>query len=154
MRANPARQDRELQDLYEGMREGLFRFAYLLVGTRADAEDLVQAAFASLAERWHEVSNPHSYLRAVVVNRAADLHRRAFRRAPARPHVVVAEPDVDEMWDAVQRLSATQRAVVVLRFYEDLSLAQIAGLLRRPTATVRSDLHRALKKLRKGLTDG
>lgn len=85
------------------------------------------------------------------MNRAADLHRRAGRQPPARPEVLVGEPIVDETWDAVQQLSETQRTVVVLRFYEDLSLVDIADLLGRPESTVRSDLRRALLRLRKEL---
>lgn len=82
------------------------------------------------------------------------MDRRAHRRLPARPEPVVGEPVVDETWAAVQRLSRAQRTVVILRFYEDLPLVDIAGVLDRPESTVRSDLRRALLHLRKELDHG
>lgn len=143
--------DESLETLYVERYEGLVRLGYLLTGSRGDGEDLAQTAFASLAQSWNEVRSPRSYLRRAVVNRAADLHRRAGRQLPARPEVLVGEPIVDETWDAVQQLSEIQRTVVVLRFYEDLPLVDIAELVGRPEGTVRSDLRRALLRLRKEL---
>jgi RNA polymerase sigma factor (sigma-70 family) len=143
--------DESLETLYAERYEGLVRLGYLLTGSRGDGEDLAQTAFASLAQSWDDVRSPRAYLRQAVVNRAADLHRRAGRQLPARPEVLVGEPVVDETWDAVQQLPEAQRTVVVLRFYEDLALVDIAELLRRPESTVRSDLRRALLRLRKEL---
>ena len=60
-------------------------------------------------------------------------------------------PEVDETWTQLARLPWAQRAVVVLHYYEDLPLVEVAGLLDRPVATVRSDHRRALDKLRKAL---
>ncbi|GAB3864927.1 hypothetical protein GCM10029963_76150 [Micromonospora andamanensis] len=60
-------------------------------------------------------------------------------------------PEVDETWAEIQRLSLVQRTVVILRFYEDLTLVEIAAVMARPPATVRSDLKRALEHLRKAL---
>ena len=140
-----------LETLHAERYEGLVRLGYLLTGSRSDGEDLAQTAFASLAKSWNEVRSPRAYLRQAVVNRAADLHRRAGRELPARPEVLVGEPIVDETWDAVQKLSETQRTVVVLRFYEDLPLVDIAAVLGRAESTVRSDLRRALLRLRKDL---
>lgn len=143
--------DESLETLYTERYDGLVRLGYLLTGSRGDGEDLAQTAFASLAQSWNEVRSPGAYLRQAVVNRAADLHRRAGRQLPAHREVFAGEPIVDETWDAVQQLSETQRTVVVLRFYEDLSLVDIAELLGRPESTVRSDLRRALLRLRKEL---
>lgn len=140
-----------LEALYSERYVGLARLGHLLTGSRGDGEDLAQTAFAALAQSWGDVRSPRAYLRRTVVNRAADLHRRAHRQVPARPEVVVGEPVVDETWDAVQQLSGIQRTVVVLRFYEDLPLVDIADLLARPESTVRSDLRRALLHLRKEL---
>ncbi|WP_436795627.1 RNA polymerase sigma factor [Actinospongicola halichondriae] len=140
-----------LEDLYSERYEGLARLGYLLTGSRSDGEDLAQTAFASLAQSWREVRSPRAYLRRTVANRAADIHRRAHRQLPARPEPLVGEPVVDETWEVVQQLSTIQRTVVVLRFYEDLALVEIADLLDRPESTVRSDLRRALIHLRKEL---
>ena len=64
------------------------------------------------------------------------------------PTGAIGEPEVDEAWRFVQALPTIQRAVVVLRFYEDLSLTDIGSMLGRPASTVRSDLRRALTTLR------
>jgi RNA polymerase sigma factor (sigma-70 family) len=130
---------------------GLARLAYLLVGDRAEAEDVVQAVFAAAAAHWDTIEDPPAYLRRAVVNRANDAHRRSFRTAPAvTARALPGEPEVDETWRFVLTLPMTQRTVVVLRFYEDLGLSDIASLLERSASTVRSDLRRALTRL-KGL---
>jgi RNA polymerase sigma factor (sigma-70 family) len=142
----------DLEVLYREHETALLRLAFVLVGIRGDAEDLVQTAFVALASAGDTVQDPAAYLRGVVVRRAQDQHRRSFRRMPRRPDPIVAEPDLDETWALVQQLPAVQRVVVVLRFYEDLSLVDIAQLTGRPEGTVRSDLHRALTRLRRALT--
>jgi RNA polymerase sigma factor (sigma-70 family) len=130
----------------------LTRLAYLLVGNRSEAEDIVQSVFATALDRWDSIDEPSAYLRRAVVNRANDAHRRSFRRATTVISTeVLGEPEVDEVWELVRALPTTQRAVVVLRFYEDLALADIASMLDRPASTVRSDLRRALTKLKESL---
>jgi RNA polymerase sigma factor (sigma-70 family) len=142
-----------LEAVYRSSWLGLTRLAYLLVGDRTEAEDIVQTVFASAAERWDAIDEPAAYLRRAVVNRTNDAHRRSFRRAAAAVFTIqpIAEPEADDLWRLVQRLPTTQRAVVVLRFYEDLALADIAAILDRPASTVRSDLRRALAKLKESL---
>lgn len=145
---------RSVESLYREHSEGLRQLAYLMVGSRADAEDLVQAAFLSLSERWLDVRSPRAYLRQVIVNGAADVHRRTRRQLSCEPERHVGEPEVDETWSAIQRLKDVQRVVVVLRFYEDLSLVEISRVIGRSESTVRSDLRRALLRLRKELSNG
>jgi RNA polymerase sigma factor (sigma-70 family) len=129
----------------------LTRLAYLLVGDRDEADDVVQTVFTAAAGNWDTIEEPSVYLRRAVINRAHDVHRRSFRTAPVvTARELPSEPDVDETWMFVQTLPISQRTVVVLRFYEDLGLVEIASLLERPASTVRSDLRRALVKL-KGL---
>ena len=92
--------------------------------------------------------------RRSVVNLAKDGQRREFRHRRLRrsePESVTAIPEIDETWALVRQLPVTQRAVVVLHYYEDLSLVEISHLLDRPASTVRSDLRRALTRLRKAL---
>ncbi len=146
------RDARSLEVVYRTSRLSLTRLAFLLVGDRSDAEDVVQAVFTAAAARWDTIEEPSAYLRRAVVNRANEVHRQSFRTTP----VVVArelpgEPAVDETWLFVQALPMTQRTVVVLRFYEDLGLNEIALLLARSASTVRSDLRRALTKLKGSL---
>lgn len=148
-----SREQESLEVVYRSSRLGLTRLAYLLVGDRGEAEDIVQAVFATAAAHWGTVEEPSAYLRRAVVNRANDVHRRSFRTQPVlKAEAMPGEPAVDETWRFVQTLPVAQRAVVVLRFYEDLGLVEIASVLGRSASTVRSDLRRALARL-KGLLE-
>lgn len=144
-----------LEETYRELRLPLLRLAFLLTGSRETAEDLVQSAFASAQPRWEAIDDPPAYLRRSVVNLAKDGQRREFRRRRLlrpEPEPVTEVPELDETWAVVRRLPAVQRAVVVLHYYQDLPLVDIASLLDRPAATVRSDLRRALARLRKDLS--
>ena len=141
-----------LEAVYRASWLALTRLAYLLVGDRNEAEDVVQTVFTTAAARWDRIEEPGAYLRRAVVNRANDAHRRTLRTpAMETPRGSPGEPELDEVWRFIQTLSGAQRTVVVLRFYEDLGLAEIASLLGRPASTVRSDLRRALTKLKGSL---
>lgn len=142
----------DLARVYQEHRVGLLRLAYLLTGSREQGEDLVHTAFTSAIPRWDRIEQPLPYLKRAIVNQAADHHRRTLREQtlPA-PEAVTHPPEVDETWAQIQNLSPVQRAIVILRFYEDLPLVEIAAVLDRPPATVRSDLKRALGHLRKAL---
>jgi RNA polymerase sigma factor (sigma-70 family) len=139
--------------VYREHRLALWRLAFLLTGSREHSEDIVQSAFVTTCERWEDIEQPLPYLRRAVVNLAKDSHRRRARQRRRPPVIegVTEMPEVDEAWAHIQRLPDRQRAVIVLRFYEDLPLVEIAQLLSRPPATVRSDLRRALDRLRKVL---
>lgn len=147
-----------LEAAYRTHRLALLRLAHLVGASRELAEDVVQTAFAEAHTRWDLVEEPLPYLRRAVVNRVKDDQRRWFRRRDRAPALtgtgtpeVVLPPDVDETWGVIATLPWAQRAVVVLHYYEDLPLAEIAELLRRPASTVRSDHRRALDRLRKAL---
>jgi RNA polymerase sigma factor (sigma-70 family) len=142
-----------LEAVYRASWLGLTRLAYLLVGDRTEAEDIVQTVFTTAAARWETIGDPSAYLRRAVVNQANDVHRRSFRAAATTilTEASTDQPELDDVWSFVQGLPTAQRAVVVLRFYEDLRLGQIASLLGRPASTVRSDLRRALAKLKGSL---
>lgn len=141
------------EETYREHRLALVRLAYLMSGSHDVSEDAVQTAFTSAHCRWDQIDNPLPYLKRAVVNLVKDGQRRHFRllaRATERP-LVVLPPEVDETWAELARLPWTQRAVVVLHYYEDLPLTEVAAVLDRPAATVRSDHRRALDKLRKAL---
>ena len=133
----------------------LVRLAYLMCGSRELAEDLVQTVFASAQPRWHTIDNHVAYLKRAVVNRAKDGQRRDVRRrcapVPTGPEPVTQVPEIDETWALILRLPPPRRAVVVLHYYEDLPLVEVARILGRPDATVRSDHRRALDWLREEL---
>lgn len=143
-----------LEDTYRELRLPLLKLAFLLTGSRETAEDIVQSAFVSAQPRWPHIDDPPAYLRRSVVNLARDGQRQEMRRRRLlrrEPEQVTAIPEIDETWALVRQLPVTQRAVVVLHYYQDLPLVEISQLLDRPASTVRSDLRRALTRLRKAM---
>lgn len=131
------------------------RLAYLLTGSLATGHDVAHDALIAVSARWTELENPDAYLRTTVVNLSRSVLRRWSRerafRSRYRVEVSTSNPDLDDAWKAIRRLPARQRAVVVLRFYEDLPIAAIAELLDMPTGTVKSTLHRAVQNLKEFL---
>lgn len=139
------------EDLFRSRYEPMVRVAFLLVGSRAEAEDVVQDAFARIELRWARLDNPEGYLRRCVVNRSHDMLRR--RRVEQRFRLLhrddtSSELGADELGDALASLAPKRRAAVVLRYYEGLAEREIAEILRVRPGTVKSMLHRALAQLR------
>lgn len=142
--------ERAFVALYRERYDPMVRLAYLMTGSQAIAEELVQDAFVSVHRSWERATNPSAYLRTTVVNACRSWGRRQTlerlrRPAPAEASTLVA----DEMWDVLQTLPPRQRAAIVLRFYEDLPDEEIAALLGCKVATVRTAVFRGLEKLRK-----
>lgn len=144
----------DLDQLYREHRVRLTRLATAITLDSSLAEEVVQDAFAGLHRRFRDVENPVGYLQRSVVNASIKVLRRRRTAALHRPEgpPVTHIPEVDETWEAVIRLPARQRAVVALRYWEDLSEAEIADSLGWPAGTVKSTLHRALKRLKKEIT--
>lgn len=135
---------------YEEQTPGLVHLATLLVGSRAVAEDLVQDTFVRVHARWGRIQTPVAYTRRAVVNACRSHLRRRMheRRHQASLGIEVADLEARELLDALARLPQRQRAVVVLRFYCDLSERDTAQALGCAPGTVGSLLHRALVTLR------
>jgi RNA polymerase sigma-70 factor (sigma-E family) len=137
---------------------GLVRLAFGLTGDRWLAEDIAQTALARAYVAWRRVSradDPDAYLRRILVN--ASHHRFRRRRVTEQPGdlpEILVEGPADLVGEraallaALHQLPPRQRAVVVLRYWEDLTDAQIAAALGCSPGTVRSQLSRALAKLR------
>ena len=146
--------DDDLTAAYDAGRLRMTRVAYLITGRGAVAEEIVHDSFIAAQRSWSTVTNPNAYLRAAVVNRSRSwLRRRRLER-----NTPFAAPDsvllgADELWDALGRLPERRRTVIVLRFYDDLPDAEIAGLLGCRPATVRTLVHRALHDLRREFDD-
>jgi RNA polymerase sigma-70 factor (sigma-E family) len=146
--------EHDLAGLYEEHWSAMVRLAKLLVGSDAAAEDVVQDAFLAVSPKLDGLANPVGYLRTAVVNRAKGWHRRAVvaeRHRPDAPRVT-GDPEIDETWAVLGRLPYRQRAVLVLRFYEDMSEADIAAVLACRPGTVKSATHRALARMREELS--
>jgi RNA polymerase sigma-70 factor (sigma-E family) len=148
-------------DLFREHHLELVRLALVMVGDLATAEDVVQDAFERLHRGWHGLRQPSSslaYVRSSVLNGCRSVHRRA---AVARKHVPrLAEPpgarsedaasaadDRGEMAAALRLLPRRQREVLVLRYYLDLDVDEIAGTLRISPSGVRATNARGLAAL-------
>ena len=141
----------------------LYRLAYLLTTDEAAAEDLLQTAMERTFARWPQVArmaSPEAYVRRLMVNTMISDRRRPARsrewlRAvlPDRPVPPEDGRVVDHLllWPLVCALPERQRAVVVLRYYEDLSERETAEVLGCAAGTVKSQAHDAMESLRRGL---
>ncbi|HIT76345.1 MAG TPA: SigE family RNA polymerase sigma factor [Candidatus Avipropionibacterium avicola] len=135
----------------------LLGFAQMIAGHRADAEDLVQTALAKAYLKWGRLHRDDfdavAYIRRIIINEHHSLWRRAFKRreyaTEVMPEVGVEDihPD-DELWEQVMELPPRQRAVIALRFYSDMSVADTADVLKCSEGTVKSQTSRALTTLR------
>ncbi|HEY6494713.1 MAG TPA: SigE family RNA polymerase sigma factor [Trebonia sp.] len=151
--------DEEFDSFMRGRWPAMVRLGYALTGDTGHAEDLAQAAFARAYASWSRVrraGDPDAYVRRIVIN----THRSRFRK-----HRVAEELRADltdspggqqpgpeersELLDALSRLGPRQRAVVVLRYWLDLSEAETAAALNCSVGTVKSQASRALAALRK-----
>jgi RNA polymerase sigma-70 factor (sigma-E family) len=151
---------REFEDFVRASGGRLVRTAYLLCGDRGEAEDIAQTALERTARRWSAARRePTPYARRVVVNLVKDGWRRTARRPTEAPlEGDVAVPVVDGVADrcelvrALSMLPEGQRSVLVLRFFEDLSVAETATALHCTQETVKSQTSRGLERLRAALT--
>jgi RNA polymerase sigma-70 factor (sigma-E family) len=139
----------------------LSRLAYLLTGDHHAAQDLLQSVLVKVGTRWRWVAaaeDPDAYVRKIFYNEQVSRWRRRART----PECLLAEPpetpgqrdEADEavrrmvLRQALARLTHRQRAVIVLRFFEDLSEVDAAEVLNCSVGTVKSQLHHALGRLR------
>jgi RNA polymerase sigma-70 factor (sigma-E family) len=155
--------DSSFEDFVAGSSARLFTTAKLLTGGhRAEAEDLLQGAYERAYRHWGRISrraDPERYVRQILVNASVDRWRRLRRRPEAPLAVTGADPaavadtatavaDRDLLLRGLAALPPRQRAVLVLRYYEDLTEAQTATMLRCSVGTVKSQAARALERLR------
>jgi RNA polymerase sigma-70 factor (sigma-E family) len=152
-----------LADLYARHAPAAGRLAYLLTGDPHLADDLTQEAFVRAFGRFRDMRQPEAfewYLRRTIVNLTRSHFRRRrterdyLARQPRREQLATAH-DPDErnaMWATLQQLTPKQRTAIVLRYYEDLSDAQVADAMRCPVGTVKSLIHRGLERLRAEVT--
>lgn len=136
----------------------LFRTAYLITGDYHLAEDLLQAALSKAFLSWSKVSaarSPEAYVRRIIANQSVSwLRRRSSGELPTAEleHATTAGHErrvveSDETWRALATLPRQQRAVLVLRYYEDMSEAEIADALRISPGTVKAHASRGLRSL-------
>lgn len=138
---------------YRRLAPSLARLAFLLVDTAELAEEAVQEAFAAAYPKWNRVENPEAYLRVSVINacRKVQRRRRLVRRTP-QPTVEHDVLAADHVADVVRALPSPMKEMVVLRYYLQLSDAEIASAVGLAVGTVKSTLHRARAQLKKELS--
>jgi RNA polymerase sigma-70 factor (sigma-E family) len=157
--------DGEFADFYSARFGVAHRTAYALCGDWVEAEELAQAGFVRVYAKWPRVvrGSADAYLRTVLTRLFLDTRRRGR----AREHLVADPPEwsgpanadmarVDErqsLLAALQRVSPRQRATLVLRIVHDLSIEQVAQILRCSTGTVKSQLARGMRALREAYQD-
>jgi RNA polymerase sigma-70 factor (ECF subfamily) len=120
-------------------------YAWSLTGERATAEDLAQEAMARVYARWFVLREPQPYAFRIVTNLARDRWRHGrHERAALRDLLADDAPPADRsVLDAVERLPAQLRDVVLLYYYADLPVDEVARAVRRPVGTVKRRLHEA-----------
>jgi RNA polymerase sigma-70 factor (sigma-E family) len=156
-----ARERQQFEEFMTSRWAGLVRLAFGLTGDSWLAEDLAQTALASAYASWWRVrraDDPDAYVRRILINASKSrLRRGRVTEQAAGPPAEVPDPAADPavmigersaLLKALDALPPRQRAVVVLRYWEDLSDAQAAALLGCSASTVRSQAARALAKLR------
>ena len=152
--------ERGFHDFVTARRADLVRTAFLLCGDPDEAHDLVQTALMRVHRRWRAIERqdaPEVYARQVIVNLAASWWRRRLRvrwvplaelGEPAGEHSSNRLDDRDELWRAVMTLPPRTRAVLVLRYFEDLSEVETARQLDCSVGSVKSQASRGLARLR------
>ena len=153
----------DFRDWATAARPRLRRTAYLLCGDWHLAEDLTQETLLRMYAVWHRVARigvPDAYARRTLVNLYRSMLRRPSRReyltdvVPERAAAQNGSPDErDVLLRALAHLGESQRAIVVLRYWEDLSVAEVAEVLGLSQGTVKSQASRALATLRGRLSD-
>jgi RNA polymerase sigma-70 factor (sigma-E family) len=149
--------ERSFEEFVAARRAALLRTAYLLSGSAEDAEDLVQVALINAVPKWGRIAdNPEPYVRKILARESANRWRsRRWREVrtdvvPERPGSAVAVDDRLALQSALAALAPRQRAVIVLRYYEDLTERETADALGISVGTVKSQARDALARLRIG----
>lgn len=137
---------------------GLLRYGHMLTGNPHDAADLVQTVLERIGARWSTIArqtgDPVAYARRAMVNAHVSRWRRTRRESlladlPDTPEVPRTDPFENEpLWEALRGLPPRQRAVLVLRYYEEKSEAEIAAVLGVSRGTVKSQTSKAMATLR------
>jgi len=150
--------DDELADFVRARYPQLLRRAYLMTGNQLAAEDLVQEALARCCAAWrrHPITEPDAYVHRIMVNVLISRSRlRRFRESSTDtvPEIGTVDAtsqhaDRDAVWRALLATPPRQRAVLVLRFYEDMTESEIAACLSVTVGTVRSQTAKGLARLR------
>jgi RNA polymerase sigma-70 factor (sigma-E family) len=157
--------DDDFAQFVAGSLSRLLRFGHVLTGDPDASADLVQEALARTlrAARRRPIDDPHAFVRKVMVNSYASAWRRSRNTAadatldlaefPGGPDSLCMVDERDAVWRALRVLPPRQRAVTVLRYYDDMTEAEIAAVMGISPGTVKSQSARALRRLQALLTE-
>jgi RNA polymerase sigma-70 factor, ECF subfamily len=158
--------ERALTEIYQALSPPLYRYAYRLLGNARDAEDIVAEAFHRLLSALRHGNGPREHLSAYLYRIAHNLITDRYRRSPQ------TEAELDEAWEAADddpaeaaaqhiaqararsalwKLTADQRQVILLKYFEGLSNEEVAAALGKPMGAIKSLQHRALDSMRRAL---
>jgi RNA polymerase sigma-70 factor (sigma-E family) len=154
--------DEDFAEFVSARWASLYRLAYLLAASPTGAEDLLQTTLEKAYVHWSRIGQmeyAEAYVRRMLANTSVSTHRRAWIRERPTEELPQALGDSSEdpvlnrrlLWPLVCALPARQRAVIVLRYYEDLTEAQIADVLGCAPGTVKSQSSAAIGALRRAL---
>lgn len=150
----------EFEEYASARGQDLVRLGFTVSGDYQRAEDLAQIALMQAFRNWRRVQrteDPHNYVRRILVNSYLSMTRkRSFTEAPAAdidsdrtvPDPAIDIVNSDDLWRALARLSARERVVLVLRYYQDMDDRTIADVLGIKPSSVRATASRALASLR------
>jgi RNA polymerase sigma-70 factor (sigma-E family) len=154
--------DAQFRDFFMSDAARLERIALLMTGNPETAKDLTQDTLVKTYRAWGRITgdDPGPYARQALINLCRNHHRRRsleLTKGAAIDVKEVTDPDVAEtirVANALASLPPLRRAVMVLRYYEDMTEAEVARVLDRPLNTVKSDIRRSLERLRPLLAEG
>lgn len=157
-------EERQFHEFVTAQRPTLVRTAFLLCGDPDEAHDLVQTTLMRVHRRWRGIERmdaPEVYARRVLINLTASWWRSRLRHRwvpladlphPAAPDAIGRVTDRDELWQAVMTLPPRTRAVLVLRYFEDMTELDTARALECSVGSVKSQASRGLARLREVLS--
>lgn len=136
---------------------GLYRLAYAVLNNREDAEDAVSESILTAYEKLHTLRRPEcfrAWIMQITANEAKKIYAKNKRTAPTdnvEAYMPEFYDEYHELWDIVVKMEVIYREVVILFYYEQLSVKEIGRVLHIPEGTVKSRLSRAKKQLKKEL---
>ncbi|ASV70245.1 MULTISPECIES: sigma-70 family RNA polymerase sigma factor [Cytobacillus] len=153
---------RAFQELIEEEKNKLFRMAYLYTKNEDDALDIVQETVYKSFVSIKQLKDPHyfsTWISRILINTALDFIKKNKHTIPLRDfdisqksHSIEVEEKLD-LLDAIKQLDVPYKSVILLRYYKDLSVKQIAEIMQCPEGTVKTRLHRAINQLKINLNE-
>ena len=156
MKLNQTLDAEQLAEWIDSWQDQLFRYAFFRIGSKEDAEDVVQDAFLKIAATTAHIANPKAYLFRIVGNGCVDTMRQKAKFAPIEERMATPSPsneaEVQEEFERINRLLSllpeAQSEVIRLHIHANLKFTEIAELLEQPVTTVKSRFTSGIEKLR------